>query len=211
MNNGRIYLDYAASTPVDSAVKKVMEPYFSEIFANAGALHWQGQQASAAVFQARDIIAKAIGAQYNEVIFTGSATEANNLVLRGIAKAYRSNWPNRTNKSDKNDRPRIIISAIEHESVLETCRDLEKDGVEVVYIPVGKGGIIDPRKIKAALNERTILVSIMHANNEVGAIQPIAEIAGIVRSWRLEVGGFASSGKHQTVYPLFHTDAVQSF
>src|SRR3989344_8980568 len=112
MKDKRIYLDYAASTPVDPAVKKAMDPYFSETFANAGALHWQGQQASAAVFKSRDTIAKAIGAQYNEVIFTGSATEANNLVLRGVVKACKSN------------KPRIITSAIEHESVLETCRDL---------------------------------------------------------------------------------------
>src|SRR3989344_1887489 len=201
----RIYLDYAASTPVDLAVERAMKPYFGKIYGNPHALHSFGQSASRAVFAARRKIASAIGADYREIIFTGSATEANNLAIRGAIKAYR------TNKTYKSYRPRLIVSAIEHESVLETCRDLEKDGVEVVYIPVGKGGIIDPRKIKAALNERTILVSIMHANNEVGAIQPIAEIAGIVRSWRLEVGGFASSGKHQTVYPLFHTDAVQSF
>ena len=210
MKDKLIYLDYAASTPVDPAVKKAMEPYFSEVFANAGALHWQGQKASAAIFQARGTIAKAIGAKYNEVIFTGSATEANNLVLRGVVKAYRSNWSNRTNKSDKIDRPRIIISAIEHESVLVTCKDLESEGVEVIYIPVNRDGIIDLKKLKVALNERTILVSIIYVNNEVGTIQPISKISEIIRNFR-EIKSQKSKVKSsEAAYPFFHTDAVQA-
>lgn len=184
----RIYLDYAASTPVDSRVLKAMKPYFSEKFGNAGSIHSYGQEAMAALDYSRETIAKSIGANFNEIIFTSSATEANNLVLRNINKGSR-----------------IIISSIEHESILETAKDLELQGVEVIYIPVDKNGIIDLAKIKKAINERTALVSIMYANNEIGTIQPIAEVAKIIRRYketRKDVGGKG---------PLLHTDAVQAF
>jgi cysteine desulfurase len=208
----RIYLDYAASTPVDSRVEAAMKPYFGKIFGNPHSLHWFGQEASGAVFESRKKIADSIGADYKEIIFTGSATEANNLALRGAIKAYKSDKTTRTN------RPRIITTTIEHESVLETCRDLSREGVEVIYIPVGKDGIVDPRKIKAALNERTVLVSIIHANNEVGTIQPISEIAKIIRNFReLRIMNYESRKTNSIIHnslfilPLLHTDAVQSF
>ena len=186
-----IYLDYSASTPVDKGVQTAMAPYFGTIFGNPHALHRFGQQASAAVFDARRTIGKALGADYKEIVFTGSATEANNLAIRGIVSAYRAN-----HKS----KPKIVTSAIEHESILETCRALEKEGVEVAYIPVSGHGFVDMAKLKAAIDKRTILVSIMHANNEVGTIQPLQEIAKIIAEQRGE-----------GAYPLLHTDAVQSF
>lgn len=199
MTQKRVYLDYAASTPVDQAVELAMRPYFGKVYGNPHALHGFGQEASRAVFGARRKIAAALGADYREIIFTGSATEANNLALRGVVKSYKL-------KVKSSEKPRIITTTIEHESVLETCRDLEKDGVEVVYVPVGNDGIVDSWKIKTALNERTILVSIMHANNEVGTVQPIAEIASAISEYRSN-----KTNKSDRSYPFFHTDAVQSF
>ncbi len=180
----RIYLDYAATTPVDPAVLDAMQPYFTETFGNPGSLHSFGQAASGAVFIARQMIAKELNCHYSEVIFTGSATEANNLALRGAVK---------------NHKPRLIISAIEHESILQTAKDLEKTGAEVVVIPVSKEGIIDLKKLKAALTRETVLVSVMFANNEIGTIQSIAEIAKVIRDFR----GAAK-------WPLLHTDAAQA-
>lgn len=182
----KIYLDYAATTPVDPEVLRAMQPYFGKKFGNPGSLHSFGQEAIKAVDESREKIAKAIGADFREVIFTGSATEANNLALRGAVKFF----------GNPRAGARIIASAIEHESVLETAKDLERDGVEVVYIPVDKEGFVDLKKIENALNERTVLVSVMYANNEVGTVQPIAEIAKIVKA------------KSRS---LFHTDAVQAF
>ena len=249
----RIYFDYAASTPVDPAVTAAMRPYFSKIFGNPSALHRFGQEASAAVFKARLGIAKSLGADYREIIFTGSATEANNLALRGAVKSFvysqatafrnqnifapaakisspSARWSRLSSGtkpsvsagcSSKQSafvqnflQPKIIVSTIEHESILETCRDLEKDGIEVVYIPVSKDGIVDLKKIKTALDERTVLVSIMHANNEIGAIQPISAIAEVISNWKLvnrkKIPIF-SCQLPVTSYPLFHTDAAQSF
>ena len=183
-----IYLDYASSTPMATEVAKVMEPYWSDTFGNPGSTHWFGQQASGAVFKARQTIASFLDVDYKDILFTSSATEANNLALRGVLK----------NSKQKNSR--IIVSAIEHESVLETCRDLEKEGVEVVYIPVNKEGVVDCKEIERALNKRTVLVSIMHANNEIGTIQPIKKIGELIKKY-----------KGENSYPLFHTDAVQAF
>ncbi len=189
----RIYLDYAASTPVDPEVLRAILPYFAEKFGNPGSLHSFGQEAMAAVDISRETIAKAIRADFREIIFTGSATEANNLALRGSIKSVMRHGSSVTS-------PRIIVSAVEHESILETARDLEKEGVEVVYVPVSRSGIVDLEKLKSSLNERTLFISVMYAQNEIGTIQPIAEIARIIREFR---------GKNP--YPLFHTDAVQAF
>lgn len=195
----RIYCDYAATTPVDPRVFRAMRPYFDKKFGNAGSLHWFGQEASAAIFEARQKIAASLHCDYKEIIFTGSATEANNLALRGVFRAFDIG----SRKSgDAIGKPRIIVSAIEHGSILETARDL-RDSVEIVYIPVSSEGIVDVKKIQASLSEQTILVSIQYANNEIGTIQPIAEIARIVREYRARGG---SDG-----YPLFHVDAVQAF
>lgn len=195
----RIYLDYAATTPVDVEVERAMKPYFSEFFGNAGSLYCFGQKAMAALDESREKIAKAINADFREIIFTGSATEANNLALRGVVKSVQ--LFSETFRAKKTEPLyRIIISSIEHESVLETARDLEREGVEVIYLLVDKNGLVNLKKLKESLNERTILVSIMCANNEIGTIQPIKEIAKIIKDYR-------NSG----VYPLFHSDCVQAF
>jgi cysteine desulfurase len=189
----RIYFDHAASTPADPKAVKAMAPYYSGIFGNPGSLHKFGQEASAVVFKARNKISKLINCDYREIIFTGSATEANNLAIRGVVKKFRE---------VSKELPRIITSQIEHESVLETCRDLEKSGLaEVIYLPVSKLGIVDLKKLKESINDRTVLVSIMYANNEVGSIQLIKEISEIIDAFK---------GK-KSIYPLFHTDAVQAF
>lgn len=188
----RIYLDYAATTPVTPSVLEAMTPYFSEKFGNPGSLHSFGQEAIAAVDRSREAIAKSIGADFREIIFTGSATEANNLALRGVVKSQKSNVKS----------PRIIISTIEHESVLETARDLERDGVEVIYLPVDHNGVVDLEQLKSALNDRTVLVSVMYANNEIGSVQPIAAIGETIREFRTY---------HTRALPLFHTDAAQAF
>jgi cysteine desulfurase len=196
----RIYLDNAATTPLDSEVKKAMEPYFDTTYGNPNSLHWFGQQARAAVDSARETIANTIGAKFREVIFTGSATEANNLALRGVIQKARPVF-------DKLhfDRPmKIIVSSIEHDSVLNTAHELEKEGVEVAIIPVDEKGFVDVQKIEEALDERTVLVSIMYANNEVGTVEPIKEIADILKKFRMRKNALP-------YYPLFHTDAVQAF
>lgn len=210
----KIYLDYAASTPVDKRVLEAMKPYFNEKYGNPGSLHSFGQEAVAAIDLARETIAGAIGAKFEEIVFTGSATEANNLALRGTVKAARfflrgagDSFKNQARenvgsfRSGADEPPKIIVSAIEHESVLETAHDLEKEGVEVVVLPVSSDGFVDLEKLKAALDERTVLVSVMYANNEIGTIQPIAEIAEIIKNHKLK----------NKNYPLFHTDAVQAF
>ena len=216
-----IYLDYAASTPIDPRVVAAMSPYFTEIFANPNSLHRFGQEASRAVFVSRQTIARSLGADYKEIIFTGSATEANNLALRGSIKAIQKiqiHSNNSNGNSDILNRPRIIVSVIEHESVLETCRDLEKEGVEVIYISVNKEGIVDLKKLRSTLNDRTVLVSVMYANNEIGTIQPIDKISEIIRNFRESRIKNQESRKadskfiiHNSLFPLFHTDAVQAF
>ncbi len=186
----RIYLDYASTTPIDPAVLKAMQPYFGAKFGNPGSLHSFGQETMAAVDESREVIARAIGASFNEVIFTGSATESNNIALRGLAQTVRGlaqkNFRDGQHEVSDGQRPRLIVSAIEHESVLETARDLEKEGVEVIYIPVNKNGMVDLKKLEAALNENTVLVSVMYANNEVGTVEPVAQIAEIIRKFREE-------------------------
>ncbi len=229
----KIYLDYAATTPVDPRVLRAMQPYFSRAFGNPGSVHAFGQEAIAALDASRETVAKAIGADFREIIFTGSATEANNLALRGALLAT-SHWglgsrvrssvrekkkvSKSLNPSGHTPNPRIIISAVEHESVRETARDLEKDGVEVVEIPVDGRGVVDLKKLEASLNDRTILISVMYANNEVGTIQPIAEISKIVRNFREESGIMNKELRknpfiHNSsfLHPLFHTDAAQAF
>lgn len=157
-----------------------MKPYFSEKYGNPGSLHSFGQEALAAVDKSREIISRSIGAKFREVTFTGSATEASNLALRGAVASGIS---------------KIIVSSVEHESVLETARSLKKEGIEVVELSVDKKGIIKFDVLAAALAGAPALVSVMHANNETGAVQPIAEISRIVHA----AGG------------LMHADAAQSF
>ncbi|MEK7089470.1 MAG: cysteine desulfurase family protein, partial [Patescibacteria group bacterium] len=192
-----IYFDHAASTPVRREVVKAMMPYFSTHFGNPSSLHSTGQIAIAAIDKAREMVAKAINASFREIIFTGSATEANNLALRGAVRVFKLANPN--------IKPRVIISAIEHESVLETAKDLSRDGVEFVMIPVNENGVIDIPRLKYELNERTVIVSVMYVNNEIGTVEPIVEIASVIKNYKLKIKNSSRS------YPLLHTDAVQAF
>jgi cysteine desulfurase len=178
-----VYMDYHATTPVDPRVLDAMLPYFSEQFGNAASRsHGFGWEAEAAVDQARAHIARLIGAgKPKEIVFTSGATESNNLALKGVAHFYR----------DKGNH--IVTSQIEHKAVLDTCKRLEKEGMQVTYLPVDKSGLVRVEDVAGAITEKTILVSIMLANNEVGTIQPIREIGAVTRARGV----------------LLHTDAVQ--
>jgi len=178
-----IYMDYAATTPTDQRVIEAMLPYFGEIYGNPSSLHGFGQEARAAMEGARAKIAAFLGAKPAEIVFTSGGTESDNFAIKGTA------WANRK----KGDH--VITSAIEHHAVLETCRFLEKEGFRVTYLPVDGDGLIDPEDVVMAITDRTILISIMHANNEIGTIQPIAEIGRIAKGKGI----------------CFHTDAVQTF
>ena len=191
MKNKRIYLDYAATTPVDQRVIRAMSPYFSEKFGNATALYYFGQEAKQALEEARGQVADLIGAKPNEIIFTGSATESNNLALKGAALAYR-----RFNKYGH-----IIISSIEHPSVVESAKWLESQGFKVTRVSVDKYGLVNLSDLRKAIKKDTFLVSIIHASNEIGTIQPIEKIGKIIKNKQIKL-------KNQ-IY--FHTDAVQSF
>src|SRR4030042_1789125 len=178
----RIYLDNAATTPTDKGVLEAMLPCFTEIYGNPPSLHACGQDASHIMEESRDKIASFIGAKPEEIVFTSGGTESNNSVIKGIAYARR----------DKGNH--IITSKIEHHSILEPCHFLEKQGFAVTYLPVDKYGVGDSDEVKKAITDKTILISIMHANNEIGTIQPIREIGKIARD--------------KGVY--FHTDIVQT-
>ena len=179
----RIYMDYAATTPVDPRVVEEMEPYFNKKFGNTMSIHTSGRAAKAAIDDARAKVAKLMKANSQELVFTGSATESNNFALKGIAFANRKKGNH------------IIVSSIEHDCVLNSARWLEKQGFKVTYLPVDHYGLVDPKEVEKAITKQTILVSIMHANNEIGTIEPIEEIGKICRK--------------KGVY--FHTDAAQSF
>lgn len=177
-----IYLDYNATTPVDRAVLEAMLPYFAENFGNASSIHSSGQRGRSAVDAARDSVAALIGAKPAEVVFTSGGTEADNLALFGAVMA--------SNQSRKH----VITTAIEHHAVLNAAQALEKEGIDVRYVSVGSGGVVDPQDIRRELRPETILISVMHANNELGTIQRIEEIGRIAAE--------------ADVY--FHCDAVQS-
>jgi len=178
----RVYLDYAATTPTHPEVVKAMLPYFTESFGNPASIYGCGQDAKEAVEAARASIAALIGSRDDEIVFTSGGTEADNAALKGVAYA--------SNKKGSH----IITSAIEHHAILETGHFLQTQGFEVTFLPVDGYGMVDPDDVRRAITDKTVLVSIMHANNEIGTIQPIAEIARITR----EAG----------VY--LHTDAVQT-
>jgi len=178
-----IYLDHAATTPTDPAVVQAMLPFFTRIYGNPSSMHAFGQEAKRAIEAARDSIASFLGAKPEEIIFTSGGTESNNFILKGIAASAG----NRGNH--------IITSAIEHHAVLESCHYLEKQGFQVTYLPVDRFGLVDLDDVKRNITDKTILISIMHANNEIGTIEPIAEIGRIARKRGVP----------------FHTDAVQTF
>ncbi len=194
----KIYLDYAATTPVDKKVVKAMTPYFSLKYGNPSSLHSLGQEAVGAVDSAREAVSRVIGADFEDVIFTGSATEANNLVFRGTIRQYWRNFFEENGNKDEKILPHIISTSIEHESVLETLKDIESRGAaEVTILPVNRSGLVEIKTLEKELRLETILVSVMYANNEMGSIQPIAEILKVIKKFNHDV--------------LFHTDAVQAF
>lgn len=181
--NKTVYLDNNATTYMKKEVLDAMLPYYTEHFGNASSKFYKvGREAEAAVLSFRERVAKAIGAKTNEIYFTGSGCEADNWAIKGIADAY------------KNKGNHIITSSIEHHAVLGTCEFLEKHGFEVTYLPVDENGIVNPKDVEKAITEKTILISIMTANNEIGSIQPISEISKIAKAHKL----------------IFHTDAVQA-
>lgn len=183
MLKNQIYLDYQATTPCDLRVVEKMMPYLTEIFGNPHSrTHAHGWEAEAGVEEARKHVADLIGADPKEVIFTSGATESDNLALKGVADFYK----------DKKDH--IVTCVTEHKAVLDTCRHMEQQGYKVTYLPVQKNGLIELDKLKAAITDRTVIVSIMAVNSEIGVIQPIKEIGAICR----EKGVF------------FHTDAAQA-
>ncbi len=184
-----LYFDYASTTPVDKKALKAMLPYFSEKFGNSSSLHSFGHEAKKALDQSRKIIAKTLNAKPNEIIFTSSATESNNLALKGIAFA------------NKKRGKHIIISSIEHPSIIETTKWLQGQGFKITQIPVDTYGEINLNKLQKTIKKDTILVSIMHANNEIGTIEPIQKIGKFLKA--------KNSKLKDKIY--FHTDAAQSF
>lgn len=179
----RVYMDHSATTPVRTEVAEEMYKYITEYFGNPTSLHYFGRQVRNAVEEAREKVAKAIGAKTNEIVFTSGGTESDNMAIHGVAYA------------NKNRGNHIITSAVEHHAVLNTVKALGKEGFTITILPVDKYGMVNPDDVANAITDKTILVTIMHANNEVGTIQPIQEISKITREHGV----------------IFHTDAVQSF
>ena len=178
----RYYFDHNATTPVAPEVLEAMLPCFAEVYGNASSIHHYGQQAKARLEQARRQVAGLVGCRPNEIVFTSGGTEANNLAILGTVRAATT------------EKRHAITSALEHPSVLDTCRSLEKEGVAVTYVRPGSDGVVAADDVRAALRPDTVLITIMHANNELGTVQPIREIAAIAR----EAG------------VVLHTDGVQS-
>ncbi|MDD5012486.1 MAG: cysteine desulfurase family protein [Candidatus Nanoarchaeia archaeon] len=181
-----IYLDNAATTRVDDDVLKEMIPYFTEKYGNASSMHFKGQEAKFAMEKARKIIAKEIGAKPEEIIFTSGGTEANNLTLKGLFF-----W----NKENETGRNHIITTRIEHDCILNTCKWLERQGAKITYLDVDAEGFINLNELEDSITDKTIVVSVIHGNNEIGVIQDLESIGKICRAKNV----------------LFHTDACQSF
>ena len=178
----RVYFDNNATTPLAPEVFEAMRPYLMEDYGNASSIHWFGQRAKAAIEKAREQVARLINARASEIVFTSGGTESDNAAIVGLVEASRA------------EHKHAVTTAIEHPAVLETMRALEKRGVSVSYVRVGPSGVADPADIAAAIRPETVLISVMHANNELGTIQPLEEIGRIARD--------------RDIY--FHTDAVQS-
>ena len=190
----KIYLDYAATTPLDSEVFKAMKPYFSEKYGNASSIHQFGQEAQEGIIKARHQVADFLNCQAEEIIFTSGATEGNNAVIKGIGG-------NKKLARETGAKPLIIVSKIEHECVLAASDRLEKDGVaEVGYLPVDREGLVNLAELRTLIQPNTVLISVMYANNEIGTIQPIAEIGQMLQE--------LNQNRKNKIY--FHTDAAQA-
>ena len=178
----RVYLDNNATTKMDNEVFEAMVPYLTEYYGNASSLHLFGKETNKAMNESRETIAKYLGVELNEIIFTASGSESDNLAIRGIARAY------------KNRGKHIIASPIEHPAIKNTLKDLEDEGYEITILHVDKNGVLDIEELKNAIKDETILITVMHANNEVGTFQPIEEIGKIAKENKI----------------IFHVDAVQT-
>jgi len=178
----RIYLDYAATTPTHPEVVKAMLPYFTDVFGNPSTIYSYGQESKGAIEEARVKVADLIGARGEELVFTSGGTEADNFAIKGVAYA------------NENKGNHIITTSIEHHAVIETCKSLERRGFKTTYLPVDEYGLVNPDDVRRAITDKTILISVMHANNEMGTIEPITEIGKIAKETKI----------------YFHTDAVQT-
>jgi cysteine desulfurase len=188
-------MDYASTTPLDKRVFKAMVPFMSEHFGNPSAIYKEGVMTKNVVKEARTSIARLLNLRPEEIIFTASGTEADNLAVVGVVNTWKRDF------AKENNVPHVITTNIEHPGILEVCKHLEKEGIEVTYVPVEENGIVDPQKIKAALKSTTVLVTVMLANNEIGTIQPIREISRIIQEFKKG---------HNLTIPYLHTDASQA-
>jgi cysteine desulfurase len=186
--NGIIYADHASTTPLDPRVLEAMIPHFSEQFGNPSSIHTLGQEAKRALDEAREKVAGILGCRMSEVVFTSGGTESDNTAIKGVTAALQETGNH------------IITSTIEHHAILHTCQYLENMGFEVTYLPVDGYGLVNPDNVSRAITDRTILVSIMYANNEIGTIEPISEIASLVKERARDM--------ERTI--VVHTDAVQA-
>lgn len=182
----RIYLDHNATTPVDATVLEAMLPFFADEYGNASSIHTFGQRARAAVETARERVAALINARAQEIVFTSGGTESDNHAIFGIAVGSTG--------ASSGNQPHVVTTSIEHEAVLNACQALEKQGASVTYLPVNRDGLIDLDELRKAIRAETVLITVMHANNELGVVQPLAEIGNVARE--------------ADIY--LHTDAVQS-
>ena len=187
MIHNSIYLDHASTTPVDRRVVRKMTPYFAEVYGNPSGLYQTSLEAKKAINYSRKTVASFLGSKPDEIIFTSGGTESDNLAILGVARAV--------------GKGHIVSSKIEHSAILNSCRQLEKEGFTVTYLDVDKDGVVDLEQLKKSLKKSTILVSIMYANNEIGTIEPIKEIAKIITDFR---------SKNKLATPYFHTDACQA-
>jgi len=198
----KIYLDYAATTPVDKKVFKAMLPYFSEKFGNPMSLHSFGEVARRAVEESRKQVADFLHCDSEEIIFTSGATESNNLAVKGMIKKYFFGHKNDKNTRCGAGKPHIITTVFEHHCVLNSIKFLEESGqAEITYLPVYRDGIVRAEDVKKAIKKNTLLISIMYINNEIGTVQPIEKIGKIIKDIK---------NKTKSIYPVFHTDATQA-
>jgi len=211
MKKKRIYLDNAATTSLDPRVKRVMDPYWEKVYGNPSGIYEEGRRAKEALEGARREVASFINSSSDEIIFTGGGTESNNLAIFGVAETIKELVYSRTGakgnstgaKFSEGLKLHIITTKIEHKSVLVSCLELEKRGFDITYLKPDENGLIDPKELKAALKPETILVSVIYANNEIGVIQPIKDMAKIIKDFRKKSKGVESG-------PYFHIDACQA-
>lgn len=200
MKKDRIYLDFASATPIDKKVLKLMSSYDRDFFANATSIHKDGVRARGVIEEARNKIAKSMNAHSDEIIFTGSSTESSAMVIIGVVNNYQLN--------NVSTIPHVITTEVEHPAVLMNFKFLESKGkAEVTYLKINSKGIVDPKDLRDALKPSTALVSVMYANNEIGTVQPMQEIAKEIRHYKK---GKSAPGGLLPTYPLFHTDATQA-